>query len=141
LSAAAIEQAIALNGEAVAMNQAAFRWGRRAALDPAAVEALARPAAEGPSDARRLSQSFEETVARRVAFLTAYQDEAYGQRYRALVEKARRAEASAAPGKTGLAEAVARYLFKLMAYKDEYEVARLFTDGTFASQVANGFDR
>ena len=74
LSAESIEQAIELNGEAVAMNKAAFRWGRRAALDPKAVEALIKPAPEATSDARRLSQSFDEMVERRVAFLTAYQN-------------------------------------------------------------------
>ena len=131
LSAEAIEQAIELNGEAVAMNNAAFRWGRRAALDPAAVEALAKPAPAARRRTARLSQSFDEMVARRVAFLTAYQNAAYAARYRALVEQAKAAEAAKAPGKCGLAEAVARYLFKLMAYKDEYEVARLYTDGAF----------
>jgi indolepyruvate ferredoxin oxidoreductase len=135
LSADAIEQAITLNGEAVAMNLAAFHWGRRAALDLAAVEALARPAQRDLN--RALSQSFEEMVERRVAFLTAYQNAAYAARYRALVEKAKAAEASRTPGQCGLAEAVARYLFKLMAYKDEYEVARLYTDGSFLKQVAN----
>ena len=70
-------------------------------------------------------------------FLTAYQDGAYAARYRALVEKAKAAEAAQAPGRCGLAEAVARYLFKLMAYKDEYEVARLYTDGTFEKQIRN----
>jgi indolepyruvate ferredoxin oxidoreductase len=140
LSAAAIERAIELNGEAVAMNKAAFHWGRQAAVDPARVEALAKPAANVGSDARVLSESFDETVKRRVEFLTAYQNAAYGQRYRALVEKAKVAEAERAPGKCGLADAVARYLFKLMAYKDEYEVARLYTDGSFARQVQNEFD-
>src|SRR5262249_18481321 len=129
LSAAAIEQAIVLNGEAVAMNRAAFHWGRRAAIDRAAVEKLAKPTAAIDSDARKLSETFDETVARRVAYLTAYQDAAYAARYRAWVDKAKAAEAAQAPGKTGLADAVARYLFKLMAYKDEYEVARLYTDG------------
>jgi indolepyruvate ferredoxin oxidoreductase len=140
LSSAAIERAIELNGEAVAMNKAAFHWGRRAAVDRAAVEALAKPAAATPSDAQHLSESFEETVARRVKFLTDYQDAAYAARYRDRVEKARAAEAGRAPGKTGLAEAVARYLFKLMAYKDEYEVARLYTDGSFLNRVANTFE-
>ncbi len=130
-----IEQAIELNGEAVAMNKAAFHWGRRAALDPKAVEALIKPAPGVTSDARRLSQSFDETVERRVAFLTAYQSGRYAQRYRAWVEKAKAAEAEKAPGRSGLADAVARYLFKLMAYKDEYEVARLYSDGAFVKQV------
>ena len=135
LSAASITQAIELNGEAVEMNQAAFHWGRRAACEPAAVEALIKPAAEAASDARTLSQSFDEVVARRVAFLTAYQDAAYAARYRRWVEKAKAVEAARTPGNTGLADAVARYLFKLMAYKDEYEVARLYADESFAKQV------
>ena len=137
LGAAAIEQAITLNGEAVPMNLAAFHWGRRAALDVAAVEALAKPAPEARDHNRRLSQSFDEVVQRRVEFLTNYQNAAYAARYRALVERTRIAESAKAPGRCGLAEAVARYLFKLMAYKDEYEVARLYTDGAFLKQVAN----
>jgi indolepyruvate ferredoxin oxidoreductase len=137
LSGQAIEQAIALNGEAVAMNQAAFHFGRRAAFDLAEVEAIAQPALETRDENRRLSQTFEQTVERRVAFLTAYQSATYAARYRSLVETARAAEATKAPGKCGLAEAVARYLFKLMAYKDEYEVARLYSDGAFVKQVAN----
>ena len=137
LSADAIEQAIALNGEAVPMNLAAFHWGRRAALDRDAVEALAKPKAEDRDENRTLSQSFEETVERRVAFLTAYQNASYAARYRTLVDRVKAMESLRAPGQCGLAEAVARYLFKLMAYKDEYEVARLYTDGNFLRQVAN----
>jgi indolepyruvate ferredoxin oxidoreductase len=137
LSADAIEQAIALNGEAVPMNLAAFHWGRRAALDRDAVEALARPKDEDRDENRTLSQSFEETVERRVAFLTAYQSRRYARRYRRLVEKVKAMESEKAPGRCGFAEAVARYLFKLMAYKDEYEVARLYTDGNFLKQVAS----
>jgi indolepyruvate ferredoxin oxidoreductase len=79
-------------------------------------------------------------VARRVAFLTDYQNAAYAARYRAWVDKARAAEAERAPDKCGLAEAVARYLFKLMAYKDEYEVARLYSDESFVRQVREAFD-
>ena len=135
LAAASIERAIELNGEAVDMNKAAFEWGRRAVVEPAVVEALVKPAPEATSDARTLSQSFDEVVARRVAFLTAYQNAAYAARYRRLVEKTQAAEAARTPGKTGLADAVARYLFKLMAYKDEYEVARLYSDGAFVKQV------
>ena len=137
LSAESIEKAIELNGEAVPMNLAAFRLGRRAAFDPASVEALVKPAPEAASDARRLSQSFDETVARRVSFLTGYQNEAYAARYKALVEKVQAVEAAKTPGKTGLADAVARYLFKLMAYKDEYEVARLYAEPSFLAQVKN----
>src|SRR5262249_33790482 len=138
LSAEAIEKAIELNGEAVAMNQAALRWGRRAAVDLQKIETLARP--EASDDARRLSQSLPEIIERSVAFLTEYQNRAYAERYRMLVERARAVEAEKAPGKSGLAEAVARYLFKLMAYKDEYEVARLYTDGSFLAQVKNEVD-
>jgi len=137
LSAEAIERAIELNGEAVAMNLKAFRFGRYAAVDRAAVEALAAP--KELDDARRLSQSLDEMVERRVAFLTDYQDATYAERYRARVNEAIAAEAKRAPGKHGLAEAVARYLFKLMAYKDEYEVARLFASDTFAKQVRSTF--
>jgi indolepyruvate ferredoxin oxidoreductase len=135
LAAASIERAIELNGEAVEMNKAAFAWGRRAVLEPAVVEALIKPAPEATSDARTLSQSFDDVVARRVAFLTAYQNAAYAARYRRLVERTKAAETARAPGRTGLADAVARYLFKLMAYKDEYEVARLYSDGAFVKQV------
>jgi indolepyruvate ferredoxin oxidoreductase len=138
LSADAIEQAIALNGEAVAMNQAAFRWGRAAAADPAKVEALLQPREE--ADDRRLSQSFDEMVQRRVDFLTGYQNAAYAAGYSEWVERAKAAEAAQAPGKCGFAEAVARYLFKLMAYKDEYEVARLYADGSFMRQLRSEFD-
>jgi len=137
LAAASIEQAIELNGEAVDMNKAAFRGGRRAAADPAMLESLLRPEPARVTDARSLSQSLDEMVARRIAFLTAYQNQAYAQRYRLWVERAKAAEATRAPGKSGLAEAVARYLFKLMAYKDEYEVARLYSDGSFLKQLDN----
>jgi indolepyruvate ferredoxin oxidoreductase len=137
LSAEAIEKAIELNGEAVPMNLAAFQFGRRAAHDLASVEALIKPAPEAASDARRLSQSFDETVRRRVDFLTAYQNADYAARYKGLVQRVQTAEAAKAPGKTGLAEAVARYAFKLMAYKDEYEVARLYAEPSFLAQVKN----
>jgi len=138
ISAEALEKAIEMNGEAVAMNHAAFRWGRRAAVDLAGVEALARPATVDPT--RQLSASFDEMVARRIEFLTAYQNAAYADRYRARVAEAKAAEAAQAPGKSGFAEAVARYLFKLMAYKDEYEVARLYSDPAFLRQVRNEVD-
>jgi indolepyruvate ferredoxin oxidoreductase len=137
LHASAIEQAIALNGEAVPMNLAAFHWGRRAALDLSAVEEIARPAPETSDENRELSQSFEEMVSRRVKFLTVYQSKRYAKRYKKWVEQAKEIEQERVPEKCGFADAVARYLFKLMAYKDEYEVARLYTDGTFLKQVAN----
>jgi indolepyruvate ferredoxin oxidoreductase len=85
-------------------------------------------------------QSLEEIVARRAAFLAAYQNAAYARRYEALVARVAEAEAKRTPQASGLAKAVARYLFKLMAYKDEYEVARLYTDGSFQRQVAQAFE-
>jgi indolepyruvate ferredoxin oxidoreductase len=140
LSAEAIEKAIEMNGEAVAMNIAAFRYGRRAAVDPAKLEALVKPAPELANDSLKLSQSFGEMVERRVAFLTTYQNARYARHYRGWVEKIQSAEATKAPGECALSEAVARYLFKLMAYKDEYEVARLYTDTSFVERVRSTFD-
>ncbi len=139
ISEDAILRAIELNGEAVAMNKAAFEWGRRAALEPEAVAKLVTPIT-APTEARRLSGSLEETIERRGAFLSDYQSAAYAKRYRDIVERVGAAEAAKAPGEAALSEAVAKYLFKLMAYKDEYEVARLFTDGAFEKQVAAAFD-
>ncbi|HET7166319.1 MAG TPA: indolepyruvate ferredoxin oxidoreductase family protein [Pseudolabrys sp.] len=140
LSADAIERAIEMNGEAVPMNISAFRYGRRAAVDPKAVEALIEPRPQEQNDSTKLSQSFAETVDRRAAFLTDYQNAAYARRYRNWVEKVRTVEAEKARGQCGLAEAVARYLFKLMAYKDEYEVARLYSETSFLERVKSTFD-
>jgi indolepyruvate ferredoxin oxidoreductase len=140
LSAEAIEKAIELNGESVEENIAAFRWGRRAAANPAAIQALLQPKTGTEIDSLRLSQSFAETVDRRIAFLTAYQNAGYARRYADWVEKVKTAEATKAPGQCALSEVVARYLFKLMAYKDEYEVARLYTDTSFMERVKSTFD-
>jgi indolepyruvate ferredoxin oxidoreductase len=136
VSAAGIERAIELNGVAVEMNRQAFLWGRRAARDWEAVRALTT--AENLTDSR--PQSLDELIAHRVAELTAYQNSAYAERYRRLVERVRAAETQQAPGYTGLTEAVARSLYKLMAYKDEYEVARLYTDGRFERLLAERFE-
>ncbi|MBV8790684.1 MAG: indolepyruvate ferredoxin oxidoreductase family protein, partial [Pseudolabrys sp.] len=140
ISADAIEKAIEMNGEAVAMNLAAFRYGRRAAVDPAAVEALVKPAPETERDSLKLSQSPDEMIERRVAFLTKYQSARYARRYKKLVDQVRAMEAERLHGQCALTEAVARYYFKLMAYKDEYEVARLYTDSHFINQVKASFD-
>ncbi len=93
-----------------------------------------------PLDDARLSRTLDETITRRVAFLTDYQNEAYAQRYLRLVERTRAAEQVRVPGSTALTAAVARYAFKLMAYKDEYEVARLYTSGEFRRRLAQQFD-
>ncbi len=139
LSSEAIERAIEMNGEAIAMNVAAFRFGRRAVVSPRLIEDLIEPQPAEENDSLKMSKSFAETVERRAEFLTAYQNAAYARRYRNRVEKIRAAEAEKAPGQTGLAETVARYLFKLMAYKDEYEVARLYSETSFLSRVKSGF--
>jgi indolepyruvate ferredoxin oxidoreductase len=132
-------QAIELNGAAVESNRKAFEWGRRAAVDVAAVERAATPPDAKPESQRR-SQTLEETIARRRTFLAAYQNEAYAKRYADFAERVRSAEQSKAPGSTQLTSMVARYLFKLMAYKDEYEVARLYTDTGFLKRVADQFE-
>jgi indolepyruvate ferredoxin oxidoreductase len=139
VSSDAINKAIELNGAAVKMNQAAFLWGRRAAVDPAAIERLIAPKADVALTAQ-MSLTLEETVARRVAFLTGYQDAAYAGKYRDLVERVKQAESSRTRGMTGLSEAVARYYFKLLAYKDEYEVARLYADPAFMQKIKSQFE-
>jgi indolepyruvate ferredoxin oxidoreductase len=135
VSRLALMRAIELNGVQVDNNKAAFEWGRRCAHDLAAVQALFA-AAQVIQFVKK--PSLAEIVAKRVEFLTAYQNAAYAQDYQALVERVRVAEA--ALGKTALAEAVAKSLFKLMAYKDEYEVARLHTATGFAEKVGAMFE-
>ncbi|MBL0389810.1 indolepyruvate ferredoxin oxidoreductase family protein [Ramlibacter monticola] len=135
---AALMRAIELNGAAVAENQLAFQWGRRAASDPQGTERLAA-AAEWLPAGRRRSQGLEEAIARRREYLVDYQDEAYAQRYVAWVERVRTAEARVLPGSTRLAEIVARNAFRLLARKDEYEVARLFADDGFRQALQAAF--
>ena len=139
VSAAAIERAIELNGVAVEANKGAFLWGRRTAHDGAAVETIAFAEGVAPA-ARRVSASLDELIARRTAELTAYQNAAYANRYTDLVQRVRTVEAERAKGRTGLGEAVARSYFKLLAYKDEYEVARLFTNGAFMKRLRDTFE-
>ena len=133
----ALEQAIELNGTAVLMNLAAFRWGRRAAHDRAAVEKLLAPA-DNVVPFVRASRSLEDIVAIRVRHLTAYQNAALARRYTSLVERAMAAEQKT--GRSGLAEAVARNYARLLAYKDEYEVARLFAEASFATGLERQFE-
>jgi indolepyruvate ferredoxin oxidoreductase len=139
LSAEAIERAIELNGVAVQFNQSAFRWGRRAAVDPAVVQARATPPAATPQS-HRLSETLDDVIERRIAFLTEYQDRAYAARYGRLVKRVHDAEVACKADHTALTETVARALFKLMAYKDEYEVARLYTETDFLRRVADHFE-
>jgi len=101
---------------------------------------LAAAIPEQKPESQRLSTSLDEMIARRATFLTAYQDDAYAKRYTDFVDKVRIAETARLPGRSALTEAVARYYFKLLAIKDEYEVARLYTDGDFAKRVAAQFE-
>jgi indolepyruvate ferredoxin oxidoreductase len=135
LSLAALMRAIELNAVQVDNNKAAFEWGRRCAHDLAAVQALFQ--------AQQVIQfvrqpTLDEAIAQRAAFLADYQDAAYAAQYRAFVDEVRAAESRI--GGTALSAAVARYLFKLMACKDEYEVARLHTDPAFAEKIAAMFE-
>ncbi|MDH4612700.1 indolepyruvate ferredoxin oxidoreductase family protein [Pseudomonas sp. BN102] len=132
ISAEALDKAIELNGVAVKLNQQAFLWGRRAAYDLAAVEKLAKPLETDP----RKCETLEEIVQFRADHLRAYQDAAYAERYRALVERVRQADCGA---DKALSRAVAKYYAKLLAYKDEYEVARLYSDGNFRKQLEAQF--
>ncbi|MFZ1104661.1 MAG: indolepyruvate ferredoxin oxidoreductase family protein [Hyphomicrobiaceae bacterium] len=137
IGAAAIEQAIELNGAAVEMSKAAFRFGRLAAHDMAAVERIMGAAA---TPAAPKKQTLEDIVAYRATQLTGYQDAALVERYRARVAAIAELERAKAPGRAGLAEAVARGYHKLLAYKDEYEVARLFTDPAFEKALSEQFE-
>jgi len=159
LKAESIESAIKNSGVAVEMSLAAFRWGRMAVVDRAFVEAEAakgqgvvgelQRAPQLAANARAIIDSVgaqgetKRLLEIRVPDLIDYQSEAYARRYADAVKRVVAAEQKAVPGKTGLGEAAARYLYKLMAYKDEYEVARLHTDPVFLArldaQFKNGY--
>lgn len=133
----ALMQAIALNGVALDMNRRAFLWGRRAAHDLAAVQRFTQPQRAIPIRPPTL----DTLVAKRVEFLSAYQDAAYAERYRLLVAQVQEAETlRVGRHSSRLAETVARAYFKLLAYKDEYEVARLYTDSAFWEKVHAAFE-
>jgi indolepyruvate ferredoxin oxidoreductase len=131
LGEAALAQAIVLNGVAVEANHRAFLLGRIAAATPDRLAAMLKPAAPQ-------NETLDQVVSRREAFLTDYQDAAYAARYRALVDRVREAEKPL--GSEAATEAVARSLFKLMAYKDEYEVARLHTRAGFAEGLSRDYE-
>ncbi|QNN58952.1 indolepyruvate ferredoxin oxidoreductase family protein [Diaphorobacter ruginosibacter] len=142
VSAEAIERAIELNGAAVKMNIAAFRWGRRHAVHPEDVvnHAFAgKPRGSGKA-VSLAPQSLDALVDRRSQMLTEYQNAAYARRYRVLVDEVRAAEARILPGSDALARAVAQGFHKVMAYKDEYEVARLHASPAFAEQLKAQFE-
>jgi indolepyruvate ferredoxin oxidoreductase len=131
----ALIRAIELNDVAVAQNIAAFEWGRHCAHHWSVVDALLAPAQVIQF---HKPQGVDALVAKRVAFLTDYQNASYAKRYSDIVLRVKAAEA--AFHKTSLSEAVARNLFKLMAYKDEYEVARLHTNTAFLQKIGDMFE-
>jgi indolepyruvate ferredoxin oxidoreductase len=136
VSEAALMRAIELNGVAIESNKKAFLWGRRAALDLKRVEAVAFPAQKV---VLQMPESLDNLIKRRVDFLTAYQHAGYAAQYSELVQRARNAESALGKG-NAFSTAVARYYFKLMAYKDEYEVARLYTNGEFTDKLKQQFE-
>lgn len=142
LSEAGIVKAIELNGVSVEFNKQAFVWGRTAAHDLASVEKLAKGNVPAQVIEFKRTPSLDSSIARRVEFLAAYQNAGYAAQYRAFVEQVRSAESALgdAAKSMRLTDAVARYLFKLMAYKDEYEVARLYTDRTFSNKIEGMFE-
>jgi indolepyruvate ferredoxin oxidoreductase len=136
LSEASIIKAIELNAISVGFNKSAFNWGRTAAHDLGSVTKLTTPAKV--IEFKRI-QTLDDIVAKRVELLTAYQDANYAKQYKSFVDQVRAEEAKLGKS-TRLTEAVARYYYKLMAYKDEYEVARLYTDGAFQQKIAGMFE-
>ena len=135
----AIARAIELNGVGAAANARAFEWGRRAAADPDGTRERA-DAARALPPSQRASASLDEAIARRSADLAACGGAALARRYAALVDRVRAAEQRVAPGSERLAAAVARQAHRLLAHKDEYEVARLFSDPAFDAALAAAFE-
>jgi indolepyruvate ferredoxin oxidoreductase len=138
LSGESLERAIELNAVAVDFNKKSFLWGRRAAADLEKVKRIASPA-EVISIDQHFSRNLDELVERRTKFLTEYQNAAYADRYKRLVERVKRVEQDKT-GSTKLAEAVARAYHRLLAYKDEYEVARLHANGDFEKKIEGMFE-
>jgi indolepyruvate ferredoxin oxidoreductase len=136
LEEASLLRAIELNGVAVEANKQAFLWGRRYAADAAKVERTASPA---QPVVVQMPQNLETLLRRRIAHLTQYQNAAYAKRFEDRVEKVRAAEARLGKGET-LTKSVAQNLSKLMAYKDEFEVARLYSDSEFEKRLAETFE-
>jgi indolepyruvate ferredoxin oxidoreductase len=139
LQAASIEQAIEINGVAIKMNTQAFQLGRLAAADPARLASMLKGQDETVAPKTLDAMSLDEIITHRSALLTDYQNAALAERYRNLVTQVRNAAAKGGFGDE-LPRAVAINYAKLLAYKDEYEVARLYTDGRFEKQLRDQFD-
>jgi len=141
LSEDALMKAIELNGVSVSFNQQSFAWGRLAAIDSEAVRSEIKAASPAQVIEFKRAPTLDEIISKRVTFLTAYQNAAYAKQYQSLVEQVRAAESKLiGQGALKLTEAVAKYYFKLMAYKDEYEVARLHSDPAFRQRLAAMFE-
>jgi indolepyruvate ferredoxin oxidoreductase len=135
----AINKAIELNGASIRMNQEAFLWGRRARYDINAVKKLLPSAQQNRDSEFEEPTSLDAVIERRTNYLIAYQNKAYAQKYQRLIEQLARKEADHQK-LVGITEVAAKYLFKLMAYKDEYEVARLHSDGVFKKKISDMFE-
>src|SRR5258705_2631356 len=139
LSAKAIEQAIEVNGVSIKMNTQAFQLGRLAAADPARLAAMMKGQDETVAPKTLDAMSLDEIIAHRSALLTSHPNADLAERYRKLVTQVRDAAVSGGFG-DALPRAVAINYAKLLAYKDEYEVARLYTDGNFEKQLRDQFE-
>jgi len=138
LSAAAIEEAITLNNVAIEQSKQAFMWGRQWVADSKKVEtALANKATAAPLGMTSRLEALDDIIADRVARLAVYQDASYAERYRSLLAPVMAIDNEAS---RRLSKAAARYLYKMMAIKDEYEVARLYSDGQFSKQIKQMFE-
>ncbi|CAE6820088.1 hypothetical protein R69746_06014 [Paraburkholderia aspalathi] len=139
IGAEAINQAIELNGAAVTSNKDAFLWGRRAALSPSAAEKVLNTK-KTSRDSLRISTTVDDLIERRVRFLIGYQNAAYAERYRLLMSKVRDWERAVMPREEAVTRVVANTYFKLLAYKDEYEVARLHSSKEFVESLKEQFE-
>jgi indolepyruvate ferredoxin oxidoreductase len=136
ISVSAIEAAVRLNAVGIDMNLTAFRLGRLFVDDQGRLEKLA---SRSPPPTREIPSTLSDVIAHRAAHLTAYQNTALAERFKKLVDEAHAAEEKAVPGSTALALQVARKFSKLLAYKDEYEVARLLTSEKLQNDIKRQF--
>ena len=140
VSIQALERAIELNGVAVEANQKSFHFGRIAACNPASLVVDDHTPRSGAMDPIAAGDGLDELIERRVRHLTKYQDEMLAQKYENLIRRVQIAEHKLRPDSEGLTVAIARSYAKLLAYKDEYEVARLYSDGRWQARLAGQFD-
>lgn len=133
-----IERAIELNGVAIDMNKRSFNFGRLAAHDPEKIAEMVHNIF-GDKDAEKISDTLEEKIEKRSAYLRDYQNDTYAQKYTTMIKKVQEAESTIDKDSTTLTQTVAENYHKLMAYKDEYEVARLYTNGDFIKDLEKTF--